>query len=340
MMFVASVVFTVNTYAEGICTKTEKIRPEQFTRVYEASLKLSRHLCNMDKIDDTTLSNDAHIDQWADIVILQTLELKEVGISLSDHIQLLKQAIKDGRLLDFVAEKTGDSHANRGYTYFISGEDKSYINFDRNTNKRCKTLSYGTDCYLVLTQLGEAINVYKADINKNRYDDTYKILKAYDQSWSDYFNKARSQVLWEHLINSALYRSEITQDSFVKPPNYQVTFIHPTIALEYSDDAIDGEQYKNALAVEWLGINYWNKDNFLGYPFGISYTRIYSDRPGVDDNRSGWLLHLNNRYSIGYSDDGDFKSIFVSLDLFKLFEDKKQKLDRYRDYYSDYLKNE
>lgn len=338
LVLVALVVIATNSSAEGICSNANKEEPQLFINIYKASLQLSEHLCGMEKLDGATLSNDAYIDEWGEVVIKETLKLKEAGIFFSDHVSLLKQAIKRGELPKLATAKTGSSPGDRGYLFFISNDDNSYSNFDRETNKRCKELQYKLECIKVLDQLSIAINVYQVDIVKNQYDKTYAILKEYDQSWTDYFNKARSQMLWEHMINSGLYRSEVTQNKFVKPPNYQVTFAHPSIALEYAEDAIDGEQYKNALALEWIGINYWNKDNFLGYPFGVSYTHIYSDRQGVNDNRSGWLLHLNNRYSIGYSDDGNLRSIFVSLDLFKLFEDKNQKLDRFKDYYRDYLK--
>ena len=97
--------------------------------------------------------------------------------------------------------------------------------------------------------------------------------------------------------------------------------------MQYIDHASDGEQMKEALAVEWLGVNYWN----WKIPFGISAVSTYADRASVKDISHGLMFHVNNKYSFGLTRNGDDNGIFFTLDLLKLFEDKQSNFTKYRD---------
>ena len=45
------------------------------------------------------------------------------------------------------------------------------------------------------------------------------------------------------------------------------------------------------------------------------------------------MLHFDNHYAIGWADHGDEDSVYVTLDLLKLFEEKKQQYQAYLDQY-------
>ncbi|WP_455375752.1 hypothetical protein, partial [Kaarinaea lacus] len=87
------------------------------------------------------------------------------------------------------------------------------------------------------------------------------------------------------------------------------------------------------VAVEWLGINFWNKK----MPFGFSVASVYTDRVSVADIRTGVMLHLDNKYSIGWGYRDGENSVYFSLDLLTLFQSKRQQYDRYIQQYKGYL---
>ena len=91
------------------------------------------------------------------------------------------------------------------------------------------------------------------------------------------------------------------------------------------DPALDRAGASAGLAVEWLGINFWD----WKVPFGISYTTTYVDRAGFDDKGKGIMIHINNHYAIGWAEHGDEDTVYVTIDLLKLFERKQQQYQSY-----------
>jgi len=81
--------------------------------------------------------------------------------------------------------------------------------------------------------------------------------------------------------------------------------------------------------VEWLGVNFWD----LKVPLGISLASTYVDRPEVEDLGHGLMLHINNHYALGWARYDDVNSFYVTIDLLKMFEDKKKQYDKYLDYF-------
>lgn len=160
--------------------------------------------------------------------------------------------------------------------------------------------------------------------------------------WKNYFEKARAQYWWELKFNSLIYdlknqRKQVCGDGNDKvaascarigafePPHDQFIVLHPTAALEYIDGAKDGEQFKPAAVMEWLGYNHWSwkKDGAMGLALGASVISTYADRDGTKDLRHGFVLHVNHRYSAGMSFGDGKTGFFVSADLGKAIVDAK-----------------
>jgi hypothetical protein len=120
------------------------------------------------------------------------------------------------------------------------------------------------------------------------------------------------------------------KDYLVGPPKRQWHAIQPGVVIENVSDAEDGENVEYSLAMEWIGINWW-EDSIIGIPLGVSLVSIYADRSTVNDVGHGVMFHFDNKYSVGVSDhDGD-TGIFVTMDLLKLFMDKKKNIVTYRE---------
>ena len=137
-------------------------------------------------------------------------------------------------------------------------------------------------------------------------------------AWQNYFEKRRSQTSLELLINTWSYQDELKKRVPINPPKFQWIVLHPSIVLQQSPDEIDGSQIKEALAIEWAGINYWDLD----IPFGASIVSTYADRAIGKDFTTGLMFHISNDYSIGITHIGGENNVFISVDVMKLFEDK------------------
>lgn len=163
--------------------------------------------------------------------------------------------------------------------------------------------------------------------------------RAIDADWQTYLDEMRGQTLLELAINTKLYRRkhEGAMAGFTPAPDRQWIVLHPGLVVENVGDAVDGENTKEALMLELVGMNWWrNRVNDDGRergrfaPSGFSIISVYSDRPGVTDAGYGLALHFDSVYTLGFtSHDGD-NGVFVSFDLLKLLQDKQKALEEYR----------
>lgn len=269
------------------------------------------------------------LDLWRNTIIEESRQLIDAGIDLQPHFEKL--------LVDFGTDKqkgwpgfsVNRDIINGGYRFNIDRSGLPNGAFDDAVNAKCETLpDYKVDCFTVLVDLKQAVNAYKIPMVLAQTDEALKKLKFYSSEWEQYFTKARSQTPWELALNSVWYKDEITSPAFVLPPQYQVIMLHPNILLEYIGAADEGNQLKEALAVEWVGINFWN----IKLPLGVSLMSTYSDRAGVSDVGHGVLFHIYNHYSLGITNNDGETGVSVSIDLFKLFESNKERIEKYEKY--------
>ena len=256
-------------------------------------------------------------EAWKNAALAETAELKHANINLQEHIDYQYQEVINGEPYKaFDVDKDSMS-------YSVSGK---YLKIISN-NDACITLSFKSSCYEALEQFRVASETVNSAKSVKDMEAVYKTIGLYSDEWGRYFTKARSQTVFELGLNTYLFKDELKKRQFVLPPDYQAILLHPSIAYEYVSDAEDGEQGKEALMVEWLGVNFWNAP----IPFGASIISTYSDRRSVDDDGHGVMIHLFNNYSIGYTKRGGVRGVLVTIDLLKMFESKKDNLYRYKD---------
>ena len=156
-----------------------------------------------------------------------------------------------------------------------------------------------------------------------------RAVSGLSREWDAYLANARSLTPLELLINSALFkRSE--QQQFSPPPRLQWIVLHPSLVVENVSDAVGGEKLKGALMVEFAGVNWWRQNKWY-VPTGGSIVTVYADRPGMEGWGYGAVLHFRSVYSAGYTKRGsDDDGVFVSFDLLKLLQDKKQIIDGFK----------
>lgn len=159
-----------------------------------------------------------------------------------------------------------------------------------------------------------------------------QLISIKDDEWNRYIEKSRSQTLFDIAVTTFAY--EITYgkqpDVFSSPPKVQWFFMHPSVTIENVKGALDGDESKEALALELLGFNYW-KDACFGYACGASLIVNYADRNGIEDRGWGAMFHIDNSYSFGVTKHGSETGIFITVDLLKLFQDKKSSFAQYKE---------
>jgi hypothetical protein len=161
---------------------------------------------------------------------------------------------------------------------------------------------------------------------------TYDFLTLKDKEWTTYIEDARSQTFVDIVVTSWLYEWAFGKGDhdFRSPPKVQWFALRPNVLIENVSSAADGDQVKESLALEVIGLNYW-EDACFGLACGASIIVNYSDRNGVDDTGWGLMLHVDNSYSFGVTDHGGETGLFVTVDLLKLFQDKKSSFDDYKE---------
>lgn len=308
------------------CDSTTKVAKDfSFPATFKASQLLSKELCLIaSDVNSDFSAVEPVANAWRKAALREANELKSADVNVDSHIQTLYDGILDGLpFKNFEVDKTDY------VTYSVSGSDLKVVAVD----SACNSLSFQKNCYDLLAQLQVALNTTYDAINAVETTKVFNTIGLYSKQWDNYFDKARSQTFIELSLNTWLYSDELKKNEFVVPPSYQLIVLHPSIVLEYVANAVDGDQEKEAFAMEWIGVNWWNAK----VPLGFSLVTTHSDRASVDNFGYGVMLHINNNYSIGVTDhDGD-TGVLVTIDLLKLFETKQKNLKSFKSEAQKYL---
>lgn len=230
----------------------------------------------------------------------------------------------------FVVQIGAKGPRDETHDYFFNGAHDSAGVLTQQDEKKClEDKKLNANCLTVLEELDKAIFPYQRNANAFTAYETRIQLVGLSNQWDSYFESARAQTFADIAVTTIFEKKHFNHDYLVGPPERQWFVLHPNIVVENVQAAPDGENTKPALAIEWIGVNWW-QDSIIGIPFGVSVTSIYSDRPGVDDVGLGATLYFDNKYAIGYVNHGGDDGFFLSMDLLKLFEDNRKQADRYR----------
>ncbi|WP_298150302.1 hypothetical protein [Flavobacterium sp.] len=149
--------------------------------------------------------------------------------------------------------------------------------------------------------------------------------------WNRYFDEGRSQMPWEYAANYALWSQTKHAGEVGTPLDYQLILFHPSVVIENFSNAIDGQNTKEGLMIEVLGINYWRSDYWYE-PTGISVVNVYADRADTRDWGWGLALHFDNNLTFGMTRRSGENGFFISIDLWKTFIEKQEKLKEVRNH--------
>lgn len=159
-----------------------------------------------------------------------------------------------------------------------------------------------------------------------------KVWNIWDKAeadWTRYFDNGRSQMPWEYAANYALWSRTKEAGKVGTPLDYQVVLLHPSVVIENVSGAIDGQNTKEGLMLEVVGINFWRSDNWYE-PTGASFVSVYADRAETRDWGVGVAVHFDNTFTIGATRRDDENGFFISVDLWQAFMDKKTKMEKVR----------
>ncbi|PSU44488.1 hypothetical protein C9J12_27115 [Photobacterium frigidiphilum] len=302
---------------------------------------------------------------WSTAVIDSTKELDSYfvpkdGKTITELTQVyVEQHIISGKLKPddyptfLYTNQQFDAPATTKFTLYERDGVKQESRFTIETDsvKQCervlqcqgRTPTKTTACDVLARSWEDTVNKYKATIKQRTAALVGKYAVATEASWAKFHNEARYQYPWEKMITAWWLSKELSGDTFVSPPSYQVHFIRPWAVLEYVNDADDGSQFKAAATVEWLGVNSWQTCSVMGVelfkvPCGMSAVSTFSDRAGSDDIGHGAMLHFDNQYSLGatWRSSGDV-GFFLTVDLLKALEDKEESIKKWQAKADEYL---
>ncbi|PTQ86729.1 hypothetical protein [Agitococcus lubricus] len=219
--------------------------------------------------------------------------------------------------------------SNSNYELTI-GNNSDRVEF-QNTNDTFCQKRYKNTCDDVLKDLALSVNTYKIKNAIVTIDKMLPLLKFQNTQWANFYNKSRSQTFTDLMLQTYIDKDKLRQSNFVPPSEKQYFFLHPNIVIENVNDALDGQQTNEALAIEWLGINWWQKCPIaISVACGVSVVSLYSDRSVVNDVGHGVMLHFANKYSIGVTNHDGSNGIFITADLLKAFENQNERLQTWK----------
>ena len=309
---------------------------ELFQSLYQSAADTSKIFCNQlirSRLGQNDVDSRFIGSILEDFAAGSRKHLDDLNLSLSANYQAqFNQLRMDFRRFDFHDIKMPEFKVRRsigtGAQGYFEPLDQQVGRFDIKEVDHCKTISPGVSCKAVFEDYASAFNPYRSAYD-NVYDNQL-LLTELGARWDAFLQVSKSQTVWEVYLTTLAHRKHFQKDHLVGPPDYQVIALHPRLIYNSMDKAPDGSNQEIGLAVEWIGANFWDlKLGSVRMPLGASFTSVYVDRPEVRDVGHGIMLHIYNHYSIGWADHDSNDSFYISVDLLKMFEDKKAQYDQF-----------
>lgn len=193
-------------------------------------------------------------------------------------------------------------------------------------------------CIQYLDEWTKKASLYKYQLVKKPAAEIVRLSMEYSKEWERFYDEGRAQTFIDTAYTAKRYSNVLNKPEFVMPPEVQYFLFRPSIVMEYVDDEPDGNKFKEALAFELYGFNYWDGCDWLGMPCGASVVTTFSDRAIVDDYSFGLMFHIKNHYSIAVTKnfgDNDHTAVFVTVDLLKALESKKERFKDWKNNIDD-----
>lgn len=241
----------------------------------------------------------------------------------------------DYKFVDVVMDHVSSLNPSVSISMNLNGGlDVEGFNFEQKDEEKCLLVSHADECRDVLSEFVQLHNnVQMLQARKDRLEIEHELNKLY-MEWEPFLSGMKGQTWLELLVNGHYYRSEL--DRFSSPPDSQLILLHPVLLFESISGAKDGESNQEALGIEIIGMNWWRQNKWY-IPSGASILAVYSDRAGVKDTGYGLAFHFLSDYTLGYTNHDGESGFFISMDVVKLFQNKKRAFNSYREAFSSKL---
>lgn len=336
LLSIGLLVWSSYSFSLEVCNPDldELPKPEYFQDIYADAVLLGSHINNVrgsivisSQLDEEYKRFSQKVKSRA-LSDMSHLPLDKLSSQLDFFVNVTSQGVDKNNLVRF----SNNPHPlipGKFTYYFTNNADNNAGEYD-SSDPECASKEDLPSCTEGLNALAEAIAPYKAAFVKCSSERTSQGAARLTASWQRYLDESRSLTTLELLWTTWLESDHLAQDHLVGPMSRQWILLHPNLVIENVSDAPDGSKMELGITIEWLGINWWDKETSpFGFPFGVSITSLYSDRPGVDAVGNGLMVHFNNRYSVGWASHGGDDGFYISVDLLNMFVDKKSEWKKY-----------
>jgi len=174
-----------------------------------------------------------------------------------------------------------------------------------------------------------AYRAYVQKLNQEELEKSAACTQLLRKRYESYFDASRFQWPWELYVNGQPWARGDTPllcEGFRDAPARQWIFMHPTLAIRYSDNA--SQNLGAAVVVELFGLRRWQwKEAEAVNARGASLIVSYSDQ--TDAKSVGWgaMVHLKDDVSLGMvrhkSDANNKVSLLLSYEFGQLWGQDK-----------------
>ncbi len=319
--------------ADATCENFDD-EPAQFKALYQQARELGRSIClsfGQGNVPDALEQQFVAFAQAANESTQAAFSATDFSDKMQTQMQhfaaLAAAGINKKKLPSFITISDPQSFGEAIFFHFTDWDMQGIARLD---DGGCEQ-SGGASCQELFESLHTAIEQYKKPFVNLSGEDLSRLAQELMTEWDRYFEQARAQTLLDAVLTTAMSQDHLAQSRLVGPMEKQWFALHPSIVIENVSGAVDGDELAEALAIEWIGVNWWDGDSSpIGYPFGISLVSVYSDRVEVEEVGHGLMFHFGNSMSIGVTDhDGD-TGVAVTVDVLSLMAKKKQHWESYK----------
>ncbi|NTV48093.1 MAG: hypothetical protein HGB32_15070 [Geobacteraceae bacterium] len=319
------------------CTIERPYTGEQFVGLYKNTEWVSKIFCEeliRSRIGKGVFDNARIASVLSDFSVQSKKVLDDLKLDKSADYKVQFDALRrtfeqfDSMKVVLPEFKSQSSISDGGGIGFFEPLEEVTNRFVIKEVEHCATVAQGSTCKAIFEDFEKAFNPYRS-VYDNVYGKNSELLAKMGKEWDTFLEVSKSQTALEVWLTTLINSNHFKKDYLVGPPSYQVIALHPQLVYDRLENAPDGSKQEMGLAVEWAGVNFWD----LRIPLGISIASVYVDRANIKDVGLGAMLHINNHYAIGWANYGNANSVYVTIDLLKMFEDKKSKYDEYVEKY-------
>ena len=256
------------------------------------------------------------------VAMHNVLEEKEFYTSFEQELKKLPQQIDQKTISQFSFNLPLPDRSGNAVFKATNQEIGNIIEYQTfcsagQPESECKKWDESIRFFAALTYISSEISEQKS----------LEVLKTFQEQvaeeilkWDSYYETRKSQLPWEMFANEILQRDIRTAEYFARPPKWDLVLMHPQLVYTDSRGDLSEGQLESQLTWEIVGANFWN-DNLLSGISVVTASLDNSDRMGIN-------LILKNRYAIGYLDDSNKGTWYVSVDLYDFVADKKNALEQ------------